>query len=795
MSTTQSIYDETRRDLAANPATGRHAVWLRLMRKEAKQLIPLMVMLVGCGVLLHLLGLLQPRANQVGFHVSILALIPILFAVGVGPLLISQEKENRTLRWMASLPVPPRSIVVSKLIVSMLGLIAIWCISLAITFLFSSAALSTVHFSLIELQFYPANTFFLLTMGFALAWILPTAGSTLIALVASASVTGVFAFLAQEVRRSNNSDDFLRYLFFFQLVITAILVMAAIRFGKRSFITEPKSESFFSWGREREHSISTVDRTKTQPLSPASSLIWQVARQNRMLWVGVFFIGMMGLASVAYVTGLLRSPSILGFSSFVGCVVLSWLGASVFGSDANHARIRFLAERGVHPFKIWWTRLVLPLVCVVLGVLGFFLMNQAWSLSRHYNGASVPNLDVMFGGLLVLGVLMTFGLAQWLPQWTRSSLIAFCISPALPIFSFVYVGFLLSVMNAPWWLLIVSIGISFAATRLMICPWMDGRTGLRYWLSQSALLIGSLILPLIPFLITFATYPNMPNALRQELTEEAKTYEPFMEEIELVNPANDEDDTSGEIQDEFIGFDKSVSDSVVALERQLSSISGPIIYSRSMRASIREAQLMSLRMDAVNEDPADRQQEYSDRYHRSLILLSKFAIHMRMSNYLFDQEVSDQIERWLVLELLKPGRRELFSEEEYSTMVAALANQTGRQQSRRRAVVVSWYQFGEGMQDFGGLEMPAVPTKSMATSWLVADRNVGRATAALLEYLDSKNPKSEEFPEDIRSFWPTGVVEFDRQFKSIDANAIRTPGVLWHQDWETKAAQFNKALQ
>lgn len=800
MSTTQSINDEAGRDLAANQTTGRRAVWLRLLGKEAKQLAPLLAVLLGCGVLLQLLGLLQETANRIGFHTTGLLLIPVLFAVGAGPLLVSQEKEQRTLRWMASLPVRPWSIVVSKLIVSMLSLIVIWCISLVLTFAFCPSVFATASSNDMELLFWPANTFFLLTMGFALAWTLPTAGSTLVALLLSASTAGVFAGLVQEALGTSFSNaDFLGCLSFFQLLITAILILAAIRFGKSSFVSEAKRESSFSWARRREHSTLVVDRTKTPPLSPASSLIWQIGWQNRMLWVGVFFIVLMGLASVAYVTEFLQSSTILQISASVGCLVLSWLGASVFGSDANQGRIRFLAERGVAPFKIWWTRLALPLGCVIFGLLVFLLMNQAWDLSQNVNRGS--GFSPMLGGLMTLAVLMTFGLTQWLPQWTRSTLIAFCISPALAIFSFIYFGFLLSFINAPWWLLIASIGIPFAATRIMLCPWMDGRTGLRYWLSQSALLAGALVLPLIPFLITFATYPDMPTALRRELTEEAKQYEPVQQGVELVMPANDEGDAASKSGDKFVGFGDSVSNSIVDLERKLSSISGPIIYSHnSMRAVFKEAQLMSLRMDTDDDESADSQQQYRERYHRSLILLSKFATHMRMSDRLIDQEVSDQIERWLVHELLQPGRKELFSDEEFSTIVAALANQTGRHQSRRRAIVIAWYGYrdrwvGMGGHDFGGLELPAIPTASMATSWLVTDRNVGQATAALLENLESRHPDSDRFPAEIQSFWPAGAAEIERQSKGVDANSIRTPGVLWHQDWETKAAQLNESLK
>ena len=89
---------------------------------------------------------------------------------------------------------------------------------------------------------------------------------------------------------------------------------------------------------------------------------------------------------------------------------------------------------------------------------------------------------------------------------------------------------------------------------------MDGRMGLKYWLSQSVLLAGALVLPLIPFLITFATYPGMPTALRQELTEEAKQYEPFSQGIELTIPVSHANDSMGGGDEYGGGYDDEYSD-------------------------------------------------------------------------------------------------------------------------------------------------------------------------------------------------------------------------------------------
>ncbi len=51
---------------------------------------------------------------DVMFHAVPYALNPILFALGAAALLVSQEKEQRTLLWYSSLPIAPRTIVQSR---------------------------------------------------------------------------------------------------------------------------------------------------------------------------------------------------------------------------------------------------------------------------------------------------------------------------------------------------------------------------------------------------------------------------------------------------------------------------------------------------------------------------------------------------------------------------------------------------------------------------------------------------------------------------------------------------------
>ena len=125
MSMSQSTHPTTdrlgdpERGLATPKAGQTRSYWWWLLRKEAKQLAPLLIALVACGFVLHLLGLIGREYHS--FHGVSLIMVPFLFAIGAGPMLVSQEKEQRTLGWIGSLPVNPRSIILSKFVVCVLG--------------------------------------------------------------------------------------------------------------------------------------------------------------------------------------------------------------------------------------------------------------------------------------------------------------------------------------------------------------------------------------------------------------------------------------------------------------------------------------------------------------------------------------------------------------------------------------------------------------------------------------------------------------------------------------------------
>jgi len=560
MSTSQSTHQtmnrlgDSQQRLVTPEAGHAGSYWSWLLFKEAKQLAPLFIALIACGLVLHLIGQFGEQHEQATMHGVSLLMVPILFAIGSGPMLVSQEKEQHTLSWIGSLPIDPRSIVLSKLIICVLGLALSWIISIGMTWLIAPSVFNSHSFSQIDLLYRITSTFALLSTGFALAWIFPTAISSLIALaVCSCAMTLLGGAILSITYLFIPAEVYDRAI---ELGILGLFSLAAallaVLYGQRAFVAGAQTESIFSFARWRSERQSQHGRPSFWTQSPSSSLIWQISRQNSLLWSGLLLIAI--LAGCLLCAFRLHRPSETDIFLAVlpVCLVLSWLGASVFGSDAYRDRINFLAQRGVAPGLIWWTRMILP-----VGIVGLISLSLFFAIQMFGIGMLVR----LFVGVGISIVLMIFAFTQWFSQWTRSTLISFCVAPAVAVMVIGYQIFIIQFLHAPWWILLAPCAIAMLATRLMLCPWMDGRSDLRYWIGHGVLLLVALGIPLIPFVYTWATYPDMPPATKRSLAAEVEEYQqsPRAAEVDLVSnkrtPATDED-AEALSQD----FAKSISD-------------------------------------------------------------------------------------------------------------------------------------------------------------------------------------------------------------------------------------------
>jgi len=302
MSTSQStqqtvnrLNDSERR--LATPEAGRaSSYWSWMVFKEAKQLAPIVIALAACGFVLHVMCKFGYESSRTAMHNISLLMVPLLFALGAGPMLVSQEKEQRTLNWIGSLPVRPRSIVLSKLIVCVVGLVISWIVSLVLTWLLAPSFFTSRPFALMDLLHWFCTTLAILSLGLALAWKFSTAISSLIALAVSWSVMilvgrGALNLIFDTVAFDTAYDRPLEILSLG--LFSLATAVAAVLYGQRAFVTGAATESIFSlsrWGIGSRRRYAQRDRTVFWTLSPSSSLIWQISRQNNLIWSGLLLI-------------------------------------------------------------------------------------------------------------------------------------------------------------------------------------------------------------------------------------------------------------------------------------------------------------------------------------------------------------------------------------------------------------------------------------------------------------------------------------------------------------------------
>ena len=785
MSTSQSTHQtinhlgDSQRPLAAPDAGHVRSYWSWLLFKEAKQLAPLLIALCAAGFVLHLLCKFGYEHEQAAMHKISLMMIPLLFAIGAGPMLVSQEKEQRTLGWIGSLPVGPRSIVLSKLIVCVVGLVLSWLVSIVLTLLLAPPFFTSKSISLPDLLYWICGTFAVLSLGFALAWKFSTAISSLIALAISSCVLTLAGRTALSIFIDTVKYDQPIELLSLGL-LSLVAAAAAVFYGQRAFVAGAATESIFSserWDSGRIERHSQQGRSSFWTLSPSSSLIWQISRQNSLPWSGLLLIVVMS-GSLFLFSRLSGNPSeadLLLSVLLPSGLALSWLGASVFGSDAYRDRINFLAQRGVAPGLIWWTRMILPLGSV--GLLALLMFSY---------GLRVLDIDGPIGVLMTLGVsavLMIFAFTQWFSQWTRSTLLSFCVAPAAAAMIIGYQVFVTENLQAPWWILLPSVAVAILATRIMLCPWMDGRFDLRYWTGHFALLLVALGIPLIPFVYTWATYPDMSPEMQRSLAAEVADYQRSPRPITLdlksnrMGLATDATAKSGNIAE-------SVSDVLDSMGQELKATNGPVAIPGNKRA-ITTANLLSLRMDKIDamagsEEPDGREQTDRKRYQRVMLLLDDLVRHMRLSERLNEQDYADSIERWMVSELSRPGRRQIFTDQQYARIVASLADQDARNQARRRAIAMAWHESKTDSYHQFRNDAAIKQKVILAPRWLVARRDAAIAAEDLLKQLESLVPRPLAYPGEL---------------DGIGLGSLPTPGQLWHRPWEAKAKQLAESLK
>lgn len=773
--------------------------WSRLFWKEAKQLAPLLCILLVIAALLQLIGLTFAESFRSQWHRFVFVCIPPLFALGAGALSVSQEKEQRTIHWLSSLPIDRKLLVMMKLAAGITTLVVCWIVSLLCFWIVTGEPPRLNAESTRIVYLVIVNSFFLVLISFVSAWVFPSSTIALLAIIPMACVPLVFLYLQtlffKESFYQSVGSTIANYVAAFLL-----FVWLGVIYARDTIVARPsKLVMALPISSRLERTASPSWLLVTQP--PSTTLLWQVIKQN---WLITIF----GIAVVLVplLSSLLRSESALVLGLIAYGLLIAALGASIFGYDAARKRVRFLADRGIDPGKVWWSRQIIPLG--FLGLFVFFASFSLWFFSK---------LNPLHGLMIIGCLLMIYFATQWSSQWFPSSILNACAAPAVGLCAVGFSVFAVDAFGAGVLQFVVAFLLMLMATHTMMRPWMDGRFDLRYWIGHASFCaVIAFVLTIHWFTALFA-YPRLSPVVRAEMTQtisSAKTYptgfslvldpalprgipldpdlnNSFLESTDPTIAPNQTERTETPITDGKIADWNSQRDRYYdAIEEQLDRRPGPTHDSLDvLRFVTNDASLA--RLNAKRMESAD---EEKLRYSRALKIAHALVARLRLSPFLMEQDLADRLEFWMTGECRIPETKNWLGKESYKSIAQGLANRTARNEARKRAIAKSWNRsIQESSSQIGGFLIPLDERYGTLSQSILARRRVDLAAQLLWEQLEAPEDQRAKALAEFHTFWEVEGAS-TAVSPSPDLFFANIPGQYWNQNWEYEAERLVEDL-
>ncbi|MCU0721829.1 MAG: hypothetical protein MUC83_19115, partial [Pirellula sp.] len=357
-----------------------------------------------------------PREDILAPTVLIALLAPTFIALGCSGMLIGHERQTGTWGWSSVLPTSWRSALLSKLAVTLSACLAVFCISAIIpSVLFASGQLPFASFRS-EFALVPLVIFlvwFEIVAFFYLALLLfrePLVGLVVGAFAVSTAQLIVIGALTRA------STDFLLWA---GLAATRESAETILMFslGTLFFVT---GTACMVWAFRWRWTFGQTTPLGVWPgrlrSSPVKAIEYRIRKNVSPTELGSQFVlafqQMLGLRLLV-ITGLVPAVSWLNryelrdMLSAVLFQVIGIVGATTFAGDQGLGRFRFLADRGVSPFKIVTTRLIVAMGFVLVGLaackLGMSIGSPRFGL--EFNGFASPELLFLAFSIGALGSL------------------------------------------------------------------------------------------------------------------------------------------------------------------------------------------------------------------------------------------------------------------------------------------------------------------------------------------------------------------------------------------------------
>lgn len=479
----------------------------RLLWKQTRQVIPLVLVLVALALLLSVSITLWGMRVQPSLYQTMACLPPVLFSLGVGTVLVGREKEARSLNWLNSLPMSPKFLIRQQFLFALAGLAILWLAAFFVLFLvdrWSGQPPALGRSSRTILSFVVLNSLYLLVCGFTMSWLSRSPVMGLISVLPLAVLPYIAAYAGQYLLAWLRGDPIYRAPDPSPWMTGAMLVLGIVGTGMLGYriaqsqltgrANRAPSRRERSWGNMLQRLATTVDdffrgdsQTKQRPLSATGTLLWQFRNQNRPILFSLIAAFAMG-APVA-IPELLQLNHLRHTNAVVtaiGVVItfssLSWVAMLTFHGDAVNKRVEFLAERGVSPTRVWWTRQLVPALFVLIFALGGILV--------------LRNLGREGGWEVLIASCIVYAVSQWLSQLIRPVAIVALVAPLASCFACMYASFAIRELATSLTIVAISlIVLPMMATWLMMRRWMDGRRGWSFSMAQASLIAVAIVMP------------------------------------------------------------------------------------------------------------------------------------------------------------------------------------------------------------------------------------------------------------------------------------------------------------
>jgi len=478
----------------------------RLAWKEYRMLRGFWIALALATVGLQLLivvtrTLMNEPMTQLEFNLTGFGMVMVAFyALGCGATLFAVEREEETYEFLRTLPVSGGQAMRAKFAVAIASIVALWA------FVFLESALVS------GLRFLPARHQGSLWGVFGLPAVEALVWGTFFSLVLRRPISAVFAAAATGIvtvglivwwvvefqSRIITGIEDMPVLTLYRVLLILAVAAANLWLAPRWFDEGLRVSVDSLWAGRTRHELRGSGIA-------LGSLLWQQWRQSRLTMIVTMSLGVALVVWIfsikALETGERRMPFIATATAMVTVIFSALAGANVFQADQSKQSFRFLAERGVRPAIIWFTRHLVWLAPVALWVAATAIIWLAVE-ARDWNSIAEalmkddlnavpetqPAMNILAGmGIVILGLAYCAG--QYCSMFLRRGVVAWFFSLLLTGVLFYWAG-IMDWLGISWvWSVAPIPLVLLVATWLRTPHWLLERTD-RPARLQAALSVG-----------------------------------------------------------------------------------------------------------------------------------------------------------------------------------------------------------------------------------------------------------------------------------------------------------------